>query len=488
MKKYLCLILLFVTMFSSPLLRRGAGGEVFGQYAHQNIDLLAHWDTSITVSEPIFNIRYNSVWGWVDPQDSTEYAILGSTDGTYFFDVSDPQNPKMKDYVKGRRDSCIWREYKDYQGYLYAVSDDQVDANNQNSLQIIDMSYLPDSVHVAYDSDTLFYRAHTAFIDGNKMYCGYVHGFNKAFSMGVYSLANPVAPSYLRNLDLDDPSFNTVHDMFVRNDTVYASCGNEGLHIYKFDAINGTFTQIGSLTNYLNYGQGYNHSSALTADGNTLIFTDEYPAHFAVKSVDVSDFGNITVLDTFRSTYPTIATPHNVYIPNGSNSRVVVAYYQDGVQIFDISNPSNVTRTGFFDTAPLDCPTCNTPDFSGCWGAYIDLPSGIILASDMQDGLFVLENTGALGVPSVDNNLSLAVYPNPFTDNFQVNLSLPSSEYIYFELSDISGKVLMKKQMNFSSGNSSFNIDVRSLSAGTYLLNMKGTNFLKTEKIIKSIK
>lgn len=487
MKKLLFPALLLL-LFFSPLLRRGAGGEVHGQFASQNINLLANWDTSITIAESYYGIRYNSVWGWVDPQDNKEYAILGSTDGTYFFDLTDPLNPVMRDYVKGRRDSCIWREYKDYQGYLYAVSDDAVDANNQNSLQIIDMSYLPDSVHVAYDSDTLFYRAHTVFIDGNKMYCGYVHGYNKSFSMAVYSLANPVAPSYLRDLNQDDAAISTVHDMFVRNDTVYASCGNEALHIYKFNA-NNTFTQIGSLTNYANFGQGYNHSSALTADGNTLIFADEVPANLPVKSVDVSNFGNITVLDTFRSTYPTIATPHNIYIQSGSNTRVTVAYYQDGVQIFDISNPANVTRTGFFDTAPLDCQTCPTPDYSGCWGAFVDLPSGLILASDMQNGLFVLKSVGALDVqPVTPGQAGLQVFPNPFTQDVQVNLSLVSGENISVELSDITGKLVLKKQLSFGSGNSAFTISGRNLDAGTYLLNVKGESFSKTEKIIKTNK
>jgi hypothetical protein len=306
--------------------------------------------------------------------------------------------------------------------------------------------------------------------------------------MSVYSLANPVAPSFLRALDQDDASIQTVHDMFVRNDTVYASCGNDGLHIYKFNS-NNTFTQIGSLTNYAPFGQGYNHSSALTADGNILIFADEVPPNLAVKSVDVSDFNNITVLDTFRSTYPTIATPHNLYIKYGMNDRVIVAYYQDGIQIFDISNPSNVTRTGFFDFAPLNCPACPNPNYSGCWGAYVDLPSGIILASDMQDGLFILKSVGAMDVPSVPiAGSSLSVHPNPFTHDFKVNLSLAFSENIYFELCNITGKVLMKKEISFGAGNSSFNIDVRSLSSGTYFLNVKGESFSKTEKLIKSNK
>ena len=41
----------------------------------------------------------------------------------------------------------IHRDYHDYQGYLYAVSDE-----GAASLQIIDISTLPDSASVVYDS------------------------------------------------------------------------------------------------------------------------------------------------------------------------------------------------------------------------------------------------------------------------------------------------------------------------------------------------
>jgi choice-of-anchor B domain-containing protein len=461
----------------------------FGQYPHQNINLLSNWDTAITVPEPVYNIRYSSVWGWMDTQDNKEYAIIGSTDGTYFIDVSNPAAPVVRDYVKGRRDSCIWREYKTYQKYLYTVSDDQVNAFNQNSLQIIDMSYLPDSVHVVYDSDTLFMRSHTVFIEGNIMYCGYVNTHTKMYTMAAYSLANPVAPALIQPLDSDFtlPNGSIVHDMFVRNDTVYASCGDDGLYIFKFTG--GHFTLIGSLTNYLN--QGYNHSSALTADGKTLIFADEVPTKLPVKSLDVSNLSNLTVLQEFKPTPTDTATPHNPFIRQGDNSRVVISYYQSGVQVFDITDPANITRSGFFDTAPFNCPTCPGwgRQYSGCWGAYVDLPSGILLASDMQNGLFVLDATAAMGIAQVGTNtISVDVSPNPFTADFQVNFSLVSGEKLTYELADITGKIILHNTMNAPSGKSANTIEGKYLSAGTYLLNIKGENISLTKKLIKTNK
>ena len=113
---------------------------------------------------------YNEVWGIA--QNGREYAVIGSWRGTYFLDVTDPVNPVMVDYVPGMDESCICvhRDYHDYNGYLYMVTDE-----NPATLQIVDLSYLPDSVFVVYDSDVLFTRSHNIFIDSNSalMYsCG----------------------------------------------------------------------------------------------------------------------------------------------------------------------------------------------------------------------------------------------------------------------------------------------------------------------------
>ena len=463
----------------------------FGQYPSQNINLLSTWDTAKTASEPVYNIRYSSPWGWADTVKHKEYAILGSSDGTYFIDVTTPTAPKVRDFVAGPRDSCIWREYKNYKQYLYMVSDDQVDANNTNNMQIIDMSYLPDSVHLILNTDTPVVRSHTLFIDGDKLYCGYDHydrtNLGHFYTMAVYSLTNPVLPQLIQSLDSDFtlPNSSIVHDMFVRNDTVYASCGDDGLYIFKFTG--GHFTLIGSLTNYLN--QGYNHSSALTADGKTLIFADEVPTKLPVKSLDVSDLSNLTILQQFKATATDTATPHNPFIREGDNSHVVIAYYQAGLQIFDITNPANITRSGFFDTSPLNCPTCPAwgRQYSGCWGAYVDLPSGIILASDMQNGLFVLDATAAMGVPATNSNgVFVDVLPNPSDADFTLLISLTNGTKLDYSVMDITGKIVLSEQKNLSSGKNYIPLSGKNMSAGTYLLKLEGEGISLTKKIIKT--
>lgn len=163
-------------------------------------------------------------------------------------------------------------------------------------------------------------------------------------NMYVYSLANP-SLVLLRKLFQDVPSINYVHDMFVRNDTIYASCGGQGLQILLLTASN-TFSLISSYTDY--QYNGYNHSSWVTDNRKTLVFADEAPSGLPGKTIDVSNLGNIASLDIFKS--HTLATAHNPYII-GNNWCWMT--YQDGLYLYDISNPNITTMYGFFDTCPL---------------------------------------------------------------------------------------------------------------------------------------
>lgn len=447
------------------------------QYSSQNISLVSHWFNPAQVAEPSYGIKYNSVWGWVDTNDNKEYAILGSGSGTHFIDLSNPANPIERDFVAGRRNKCIWREYKTYQNYLYAVSDDAT----PNSFQIIDMSYLPDSVHVVHDGTSIFERAHTLYIDGDKLYGGSVTPTTGYHSMAVYSLANPELPTLLRSLKQDYPVIDFAHDMFVRNDTVYASCGTQGLYIYTFNS-NNTFSLINSLTSYPE--QGYNHSSSLTPNGKTLIFCDEVPDDLGVKVLDVTDLQNMAILSTFKSTEG--ATAHNPYI-YGAN-HVIIAYYQDGLQVFDISNPTAPAKTGFFDTDTLRGANNNYPNpaYHGCWGAYIDLPSKMILASDMQNGLYVLDITDALSVSPIKNlTNSIDIYPNPTSADISITINLKYTDAISIEIVDVTGRKIISAKENMLAGSTTIAISTENLASGIYILKATGKEMNYSQKIVK---
>ena len=105
--------------------------------------------------------------------------------------------------------------------------------------------------------------------------------------------------------------------------------------------------------------------------------------------------------------------PHNPFVKGDT---LFISYYEDGVQVFDISNPLVPKRIAYYDTYTAqnglgyDVPA---HDWKGAWGVYPYLPSGCILASDITQGLFTFKvdipvSDGVnLGQVSVLNNTDL---------------------------------------------------------------------------------
>ncbi|MFB0924128.1 MAG: carboxypeptidase regulatory-like domain-containing protein, partial [Vicingaceae bacterium] len=81
-----------------------------------------------------------------------------------------------------------------------------------------------------------------------------------------------------------------------------------------------------------------------------------------------------------------LVIPHNVFV---LGNYLVTSYYRDGVTIHDASNPSNIIEVGNYDTSPA----FSGDGFNGCWGVYPYLPSGLIIASEIENGLFILGPT-----------------------------------------------------------------------------------------------
>jgi choice-of-anchor B domain-containing protein len=447
--------------------------NISAQYESKNIELLSNWKDEIFDYSGL-DAHYNSVWGWYDATKKREYAILGGKNGTYFIEVTNPKNPILRDYVKGKQSNCIWREYKSYKNYAYLISDDAP----PNSFQIVDMSYLPDSVNVVYDSNDIFETAHTLYIDKDILYCAHVRQKDgtKA-SMAAYSLENPEKPKLLRTLNEDYPFIKTVHDMFVRNDTIYASAGFQGLYIFKLTEDN-RFLMLGSITSYTQ--AGYNHSSWLTPDGKTLVFCDEVPEALPVKIADVSDITDIKITADFVSNPG--ATAHNPYIVG--EKYLILAYYQDGIQIYDIGNPYTPVRTAYFDTHPQNENNYDVgKNYNGCWGAYPFLPSGNLLASDRQNGLFVLD-AGLKALIKPLKPFEFKIYPNPFNDKFTIQLP-DTLEQINVSVTDFSGKILFKETI-FLDGVNYFDLTMKStLSNGIYYLNITGNGIDLSQKILR---
>ena len=320
-----------------------------------------------------FTVDLNDVWGYVDG-NGTEYALVGRMDGVSIFDLSTPSAPVEVASIPGI--NSVWRDLKVYQDHAYVSNDDG------NGLLIINLSDIANQ-NVTYKDTVMdgISHAHNIYIDNGFLYMVGVGNPNgpTGYNGGivVYDLKPDPWNPELQGAYTD----RYVHDVYVRGNKAYSAEINDGL-LTILDVTDKANIVVEGFTSYVN---GFTHNTWLNDAGNVCFTTDELKEAY-VYAWDVSDPMAIKELDGIRSSLSEgLATPHNVHV---LNDFLITSYYKDGIQIVDASRPSNLVEVGYYDTSPM---TGGGTD--GCWGAYPFLPSGVILATDIQEGFFVLQPT-----------------------------------------------------------------------------------------------
>ncbi|MFL5753950.1 MAG: choice-of-anchor B family protein [Bacteroidia bacterium] len=329
---------------------------------------------------PYAGLQCANICGYVDTTGK-EYALVGVQTGMSIVDVSDPDNPfQVIQLPWGPGVNQLWKEIKVYKKHAYVVSE------AGGGIQIADLSFLP-AANVPYSywrpailTDTLN-TVHALHIDttlGNL----YLYGSNIGIKGAIAaSLANPASPVYLG-------IFNQqyVHDGYVDNDTLYAA----EIYLGLMDIIDFTNkSNPVSIATVATPG-AFTHNTWLSPDKKTVFTTDEVSGSF-LTSYDISNFGNITELDRIQSNPGSGSIVHNTHIT--PDNYAVTSWYKDGFTIVDVSRPHNMIQVGNYDTYPTGAGN----GFHGDWGVYPFLPSGTIVVSNIEAGLFVLTPTYVRG-------------------------------------------------------------------------------------------
>ena len=312
----------------------------------------------------------NDIWGWVDSAGN-EYAIVGMNDGTSIIDLSDPLSPQEVLFVPGM--NSIWRDIKTYGNYAYVTTE------AMNGLLIIDLSNLPDSANTntylyTGPSNAQWQRAHNIYIDDRGY--AYIFGANRGSGGAIILDLNqdPTQP-----VEIADINNWYVHDGMVKGDTLFLANGNNSL-FSVWDVSNPATPVLFSQNPTVGY---YSHNIWSSDDGN-YIYTTEEDNGGHLSEFNITDLNNIDLTDKIQAEPGNNIMPHNAFY---INDYIVNSYYTTGIQIFDVKSKGNIVNVGHFDTSP----NFSGPGSNGCWGVYPYLPSGIIIASDIENGFFVLD-------------------------------------------------------------------------------------------------
>ncbi|MFM7017084.1 MAG: choice-of-anchor B family protein [Bacteroidota bacterium] len=322
-----------------------------------------------------YNYALSNIGGYVD-SSGNEYALVGTYTGLSIVDVTDPANPIIKFSIPGTNSD--WREVKTWQNYAYVTTEGCC-----NGLQILNLGYLPDSVPTKFYKGDGVINNQINTIHALHIEDGYCYLFGSNLYNGaalILNLANPWSPTYTGHT----PG-TYVHDGYVRNDTLY------GCHIYDgyFSVMDVTNKSNPVLVTTQNTPSLFTHNSWLNDAGNVLFTTDEVSDSY-LAAYDISDVNNIQQLDKIQLTPGTGSIVHNTYTLNDYE---IVSWYKDGIAIVDVSRPDNMIIVGSYDTYPQGAGN----GFNGCWGVYPFLPSGNLVCSDIDNGLFVLTPTYVRG-------------------------------------------------------------------------------------------
>lgn len=374
-------------------------------YPCQNVDLIGHLSKSdLGIGAESGTLA--AIWGWRDPQTQKDYALVGHSEGTSFVDVSQPEAPKLVGILPlpQRANKAGWRELKPIGNYLYIVGD----GAGHHGMQVFNLERLRNATNLPqyFQPDAWYAQFGSSHnIATNEVsQTIYVTGISTDGTQtercggGLYVMnaQNPLQPQFQSCFQ---------HPQTGRHDTGYAHdvicvvyqgkdvdwkgkeiCIGFNENWVSFaDATQKTALQPISKATYP--GVVYIHQGWISASHDYLYVNDELDERNGIVPqttthiFDIRDLDNPERVAVFTST--THAIDHNLYI---RDNLLYASNYTVGLRIVDISLPVQPKEIAYFDTYWQD----DEISFWGQWGNYPYSENGLVIASDRNNGLFLL--------------------------------------------------------------------------------------------------
>ncbi|MDF1869132.1 MAG: choice-of-anchor B family protein [Phycisphaerales bacterium] len=354
-----------------------------GLFDMQNMTLLANIPLN---NFPGVNVTSgNDCWGYVSPS-GREYAIMGVEGGFGFVEITDPINPVVIDTVTGP--VSLWHDVKVVGQYAYGVSE------GGSGIQVMDLSDIDNgNVTLVRNWTGGGYNTTHNIITNEETGSLWLAGANIG-NGGLINidLSNPALPSIdggWTDMYVHDAQVVTWHDgPLAGRELAFLASGfsggfsETGLRIADVTDPNNTVT----LATIFYPSAGYSHQCWLSTDRSILYLNDELDEG---NSVSVTTTRVFNVEDptnpVFLGTYTTgkAAIDHNLYT---RDHVIYQSNYRSGLRVFDGLDPVNPTEIAYFDSYPGS----DAAEFNGAWSNYPFMPSGTIIVSDIERGLFLL--------------------------------------------------------------------------------------------------
>ena len=444
-----------------------------GQYPCNDFDLMSQIDLN-TLSAS----SGNDSWGWTDPEDGKEYALMGLTNGTAFIDISSPTNPIYLGKLPTHTDASQWRDIKVYGNYAFVVSEAP-----GHGMQVFDLTRLRNvnNAPATFTNDAHydgFGRAHNIVINPEQPYAYAVGTSTYNGGAHIVDISDPLNPDlaggYSGSFYTHDAQVVTYNgpDLDYAGREIYlGSNEDEVVFVDVTDKSNPTLISDISYTNV-----SYTHQGWLTEDQRYFFLGDETdeinPGAINTRTIifDLEDLDNPVIHQEYFG--PTDAIDHNGYI---KGDIFYLSNYTAGIRIIDISGvgAEEINEVGFFDTYPES----DGADFEGVWSNYPYFESGNIVVSDINRGFFLIRKSGTLETPDFQNQ-DFKIFPNPASS--YVNIVNTQENIQKIEIFNLLGQKIFSEAYQ---DEKQIQINLDTYDSGMYLL--KINNSFTRKLIIK---
>ena len=337
----------------------------------------------------------NDCWGYVSPS-GREFALMGLNNKVAFVEITDPSNPNY--FASVPHTSSTWCDIKVYQDHCYIVTEENT------GIQVVDLSDIDNLNITLVTTVGSPGRSHNVVINEDSGYL-YTCGSNLGSATTViFDLSDPSNPVEVGTWDgayeHDAQVVSYTSGPFAGREIMFGASEGRGLDVIDVTDKSNTF--LVSRIPFANVA--YSHQ-VWTEDLQYLYLNDELDSIPRTTVFDISDINNPIELGEFTSGLG--ASDHNQYVRDGF---MYAANYKSGVRIFNTNvDPVNPPEVGSFDSFP----DSNGGGFEGAWSVYPFFPSGNIIISDINRGLFVLDPSEAL------SGFLTFEYPNDRPDMIQ---------------------------------------------------------------------
>jgi choice-of-anchor B domain-containing protein len=306
--------------------------------------------------------RGSGNWGYTSP-DGRRFALTGTSRGLSIDEVTVPSRVRHVGIIEGPESQ--WREVRTFSTYAYVTTEAR-----GHGIDIVDLRN-PDQPRKVRTWNTTVGSAHSLWIDTDRQLL-FANGANgRTGGLRVLSLADPENPR-----EVGAWTGYYVHDSYARGNVLFAAAINDGFLGLLDVADPG---RISELTRF-NTGGRFTHNAWPTDDGAYLFTTDERPDR-PLEVWDMRDPRAPRKVAEYLGAAGSIA--HNVMV---DGNRLLVSHYSEGVHLLDIRNPERPQVLGYYDTY-----TGTETGFVGAWGAYVFPGTNLIVVSDINTGLSVIE-------------------------------------------------------------------------------------------------